>query len=57
METNLFAPEAATALRRELGAEGKFVVSYIGTMGMAHGLETIIEAARSCRIRIPRLFS
>ncbi len=25
----------------ELNAEGKFVVSYIGTMGMAHGLETI----------------
>ncbi len=50
VETELFAPEsfseeAATGLRRELGAEGKLVVSYIGTMGMAHGLETIIAAA------------
>ena len=45
VETQLFAPEPATELRRELGAQGKFVVSYIGTMGMAHGLETIIAAA------------
>jgi glycosyltransferase involved in cell wall biosynthesis len=50
VETQLFAPEtfigrAGTGLRRELGVEGKFVVSYIGTMGMAHGLETIITAA------------
>ncbi len=50
VETKLFAPEpftgeAGTGLRRELCAEGKFVVSYIGTMGMAHGLETIIAAA------------
>jgi colanic acid biosynthesis glycosyl transferase WcaI len=45
VETQLFAPQPAAALRRELGVEGKFVVSYIGTMGMAHGLETIIAAA------------
>jgi colanic acid biosynthesis glycosyl transferase WcaI len=50
VETQLFAPEpfsgeASTGLRRELGAEGKFVVAYVGTMGMAHGLETIIAAA------------
>ncbi|HWW13803.1 MAG TPA: glycosyltransferase family 4 protein [Candidatus Dormibacteraeota bacterium] len=49
VETHLFAPKPATALRRELGAEGKFVVSYIGTMGMAHGLETIIAAATKLR--------
>jgi len=45
VETGLFAPQPATDLRRELGFDGKFVVSYIGTMGMAHGLETIIAAA------------
>jgi colanic acid biosynthesis glycosyl transferase WcaI len=45
VETQLFAPEAASELRRELGVEEKFVVSYIGTMGMAHGLETILDAA------------
>jgi glycosyltransferase involved in cell wall biosynthesis len=48
VETDLFtpaAPEANRALRRELAAEGKFLVCYIGTMGMAHGLETLLEAA------------
>ena len=33
------------ALLRELGCEGKFVAGYIGTHGMAHGLETLLEAA------------
>jgi glycosyltransferase involved in cell wall biosynthesis len=50
VETQLFAPQpitadAAIALRRELRAEEKFVVSYIGTIGRAHGLETIIASA------------
>lgn len=48
VETDLFtsSPSAANAaLRKELGAEGKFLVCYIGTMGMAHGLETLLDAA------------
>jgi glycosyltransferase involved in cell wall biosynthesis len=48
VETDLFAPapaEANQSLRRELGAEAKFLVCYIGTMGMAHGLETLLDAA------------
>jgi len=54
VETELFAPEPYLAepgigLRRELGMDGKFVVSYIGTMGMAHGLEMIIDAAGQLR--------
>jgi hypothetical protein len=32
-------------LVRRLGVEGKFIVGYIGTHGMAHALETILEAA------------
>ena len=55
VETDLFAPmgEASErdALRRQLGLEGKFVVCYIGTMGMAHGLETLIEAAAALQTR------
>lgn len=38
--------EDVELLRKEHGLEGKFVVSYLGTIGMAHGLETIIEAAK-----------
>jgi len=52
VETDLFAPasyEANDALRRELGAEGKFLVCYIGTMGNAHGLETLLDAAAQLR--------
>jgi colanic acid biosynthesis glycosyl transferase WcaI len=50
VETRLFAPEpftgqAANGVQSKLRLEGKFVVSYIGTMGMAHGLETILAAA------------
>ena len=48
VETSLFAPlpkAQSCALRRELGAENKFLVCYVGTMGMAHGLETLLDAA------------
>jgi len=51
VETDLFVPQPGTDVRMELRAEGKFVVSYIGTMGMAHGLETIIAAAPAPRYR------
>lgn len=45
VETDLFSPQSANPeLRRELGAD-KFIVCYIGTMGMAHGLDTLLEAA------------
>jgi colanic acid biosynthesis glycosyl transferase WcaI len=59
VETKLFAPEfignTQTTLRRELRAEGKFVVSYIGTMGMAHGLETIIAVAAELQNTNPEI--
>ena len=34
------------AIAGEFGLQGKFVASYFGTHGMAHHLETILEAAR-----------
>jgi glycosyltransferase involved in cell wall biosynthesis len=41
-----YAPiDGARALAEELGIKGKFVVSYFGTHGMAHHLETILHAA------------
>lgn len=48
VETALFAPlsyDATQALRLDLGADSKFLVCYIGTMGMAHGLESLLDAA------------
>jgi len=55
VETGIFAPQPGTEERRELRAEGKFVVSYIGTMGMAHGLETMITAAIQLRDSNPKI--
>jgi glycosyltransferase involved in cell wall biosynthesis len=55
VETDLFAPQPAIDLRRELSAENKFIVSYIGTMGMAHGLETVIDAAVQLREANPEV--
>lgn len=41
-----FSPRSAPdSLIRKLGAEGKFVVSYIGTVGMAHAVDKIIDVA------------
>jgi glycosyltransferase involved in cell wall biosynthesis len=54
VETDLFHPaNVDESLRKELGAEGKFVACYAGTMGMAHGLETVIEAAKILRSKLP----
>jgi colanic acid biosynthesis glycosyl transferase WcaI len=50
---NRFTPKVA--LRRELDVDGKFVVSYIGTIGAAHGLETLLEAASMTRERMPEV--
>jgi glycosyltransferase involved in cell wall biosynthesis len=38
--------DGANSLAEDLGVRGKFVVSYFGTHGMAHHLETIFHAAR-----------
>jgi glycosyltransferase involved in cell wall biosynthesis len=48
VETDLFAaaqPATNLSLRRELRVESRFLVSYVGTMGMAHGLKTLVDAA------------
>ena len=37
--------------RLELGLDGRFVVTYCGTIGMAHGLETLLGAAARLRDR------
>jgi glycosyltransferase involved in cell wall biosynthesis len=55
VETQVFSPDSSTGVMRQLGAEGKFVVSYIGTIGMAHGLDTIIEAATRLRHSNPEI--
>ncbi len=41
-------PKPEDLLKRH-GLRGKFVAAYIGTVGMAHGLDTILEAAEKVR--------
>ena len=56
VETDMFSPsppEASAALRRELGADSKFLVCYVGTMGMAHGLDTLLDAAATLQREKP----
>ncbi len=56
VDANLFSSLPPNlALQRDLGLEDKFVVSYIGTMGNAHGLETLLEAASLLRERAPNV--
>jgi glycosyltransferase involved in cell wall biosynthesis len=46
VETGLFSPRNSDPeLRERMNAQGRFVVSFIGTLGLAHGLETVIAAA------------
>ena len=57
VETETFSPDASGAknLREQLGDEDQFVASYIGTMGNAHGLETLLDAAAALQVRNPRV--
>ncbi len=41
-----------TDLRRELGAEDRIVVGYVGTHGMAHGLDTVLDVAKGLPERL-----
>ena len=46
VDLDLFKPRSKDeALLKKLGLENQFIAGYIGTIGMAHGLETIIDAA------------
>jgi colanic acid biosynthesis glycosyl transferase WcaI len=55
VEAEVFSPRTESALRTEVGADGKFVVSYIGTMGNAHGLQILVEAAAQLQDSAPNI--
>jgi len=55
VETDLFRPDPAAAdIRKQLHLEDRFLICYIGTMGMAHGLETLIAAAEEMQTKLPK---
>lgn len=43
--------ERPQGLAERLGLQGKFVAAYVGTVGMAHGLEALLTAAQRLRER------
>ncbi|MEW5873778.1 MAG: glycosyltransferase family 4 protein [Candidatus Zixiibacteriota bacterium] len=50
VDTDRFLPgPRQNRVRRELQVNGDFLVSYIGTIGMAHRLEVILDAAEKLR--------
>ena len=51
VETDLFCP---CPVLKAPGTEGRFLICYIGTMGMAHGLETVIAAAQQLQQTLPQ---
>jgi glycosyltransferase involved in cell wall biosynthesis len=56
VETEVISPQSdRDGKKKELGVEGKFLVCYAGTMGLAHGLETLIEAASILQVENPRV--
>jgi colanic acid biosynthesis glycosyl transferase WcaI len=55
VETDLFRLDpAAMEVRKRLKLEDRFLICYIGTMGNAHGLETLIAAAEELQSALPR---
>lgn len=48
--------ERAVDLDQRLGTAGKFVVAYLGTHGMAHALENVLDAADRLRDRADIVF-
>lgn len=52
VDLHQFVPQSPDAgFLDEQGLTGKFVCSYVGTIGMAHGLDVVVDAARMLRER------
>jgi colanic acid biosynthesis glycosyl transferase WcaI len=57
VETDLFRPDPSAAdVRNEMNLPTgeQFLICYIGTMGMAHGLETLVATAKELQTKLPR---
>jgi len=53
-DTTHFVPgEDRESLRRRFGLTGRFVACFAGTLGMAHGLDTVLDAAGLLSARRP----
>lgn len=54
VETDIFTPDGTSdEVSDALNLNGKFIVSYIGTIGIAHGLGAALDAAAKIRKTLP----
>ena len=54
VDTDMFRPGLdGNAVRAALGIGGRFIVSYVGTLGVAHGVDVAITAMRRLRQQAP----
>ena len=50
IDADAFKPQAGDdAFRNRYGLQGKYVCSYLGTIGMAHGLDVVIRASETLK--------
>jgi colanic acid biosynthesis glycosyl transferase WcaI len=57
VDDGLFCPQPELPeILREFGLEQRFVVGYIGTIGNAHGIETLVELADLLKCSDPEIF-
>ena len=56
VDIDLFTPDGDTdAVQQVLGVDDRFVVSYIGTLGLAHGLDVVLRAAAQLQRTLPEI--
>ncbi len=56
VDHDLFQPQDSSAdVRQQFGLEDRFVVSYIGTIGNAHGVDTLLDAAELLKTDCPEV--
>lgn len=55
VDPELFRPLDSRQAKRALGLDGEFVVSYIGTIGFAHGLDVVLRTAAALKWAAPNV--
>jgi glycosyltransferase involved in cell wall biosynthesis len=57
VDQKLFAPqEPSEAVKKEFHLENRFVIAYIGTIGNAHGISTLVDVAKELEKSEPQIF-
>src|SRR5215472_4602195 len=57
VDDEMFSPQTEPrAIVEEFGLQGRFVVGYIGTIGNAHGVETLATLAELLKVSHPEIF-